>query len=344
MARNEQLIRQHKILQVLERVRFGKTIAEISADLVDELGLKSVSSRTIRRDLSALQAAGIDVDVHSTQRGKVWKMGPLATETTKISFTATEIIALSMGRELMHPLAGTPFWSGIESFWQKIQKEVPGTVLEHYEKFRKTLLVHGVTIKSYEKQQGIIRAIRRAITEHRVVEIQYQTPGKPLKTRMIEPVSVLFSQSSLYVIASACEKPVGSEGRMRCWKLDRFKSAKPLDKWYKAPENFDLEEFVGRTLGVFFRDNEPSDYVIRISPKGKFWVTEEPLHANQKIKQLPDGYIELTLPAGANMDIIPRVLNMGEHAEIISPQQARDEMTRIVNQMAEKYNGPTTKN
>ena len=38
MARNEQLIRQHKILQILERVRYGKTLKELSDDLVEELG------------------------------------------------------------------------------------------------------------------------------------------------------------------------------------------------------------------------------------------------------------------------------------------------------------------
>ena len=36
MARNEQLIRQHKLLQILERSRFGRTLEEIRDDLVDE--------------------------------------------------------------------------------------------------------------------------------------------------------------------------------------------------------------------------------------------------------------------------------------------------------------------
>ena len=61
MARNEQLIRQHKILQILERVRYGKTLKELSDDLIEELGLASIHQRTVRRDLEALQAAGIDV-------------------------------------------------------------------------------------------------------------------------------------------------------------------------------------------------------------------------------------------------------------------------------------------
>ena len=58
MARNEQLIRQHKILQILERVRYGKTLEELRDDLVDELGLVSLHTRSVRRDLEALQAAG----------------------------------------------------------------------------------------------------------------------------------------------------------------------------------------------------------------------------------------------------------------------------------------------
>ena len=56
MARNDQLIRQHKVLQILERVRFGKTIHELNDDIIEELGLPSLHNRTLKRDLEALQA------------------------------------------------------------------------------------------------------------------------------------------------------------------------------------------------------------------------------------------------------------------------------------------------
>ena len=51
MARNEQLVRQHKVLQILERARFGRTLQETRDDLVDELGLSSLHTRSVRRDL-----------------------------------------------------------------------------------------------------------------------------------------------------------------------------------------------------------------------------------------------------------------------------------------------------
>ena len=71
MARNEQLIRQHRLLQILERYRFGRTLPELRDELVDELGLTSLHTRSVRRDLEALQAAGIDLGVHDCPRGRV---------------------------------------------------------------------------------------------------------------------------------------------------------------------------------------------------------------------------------------------------------------------------------
>ncbi|MFK7765831.1 MAG: helix-turn-helix transcriptional regulator [Mariniblastus sp.] len=339
MARNEQLIRQHKILQILERVRFGKTLPELQQDIIDELGLKSCHVRTIRRDLEALQAAGIDVDVHDSQRGKIWKLGPRAKSATKISFSATELIALSMGRQLMHPLAGTPFWMGIESFWNKVKEEIPSSVFSHYEKFSKTLRVHGVPAKTYEKQHGIIKTLNRAMMEHRVVEIKYQAPGKAPKVREIEPYTTVLFQSSLYIIAAACEVD-DPESRVRSWKLDRFQKATILDAWFKEPDDLDLDQFVGNTMRMFVgKKKKLANYKIWIAANAAAWVLEDPLHADQKIKKMKDGSIELTVPAVHHMEIIPRVLMMGDNAEIVSPKDARKLMAEIVTNMAEKYHG-----
>lgn len=336
MARNEQLIRQHKILEILERVRFGKTIDEIKADVVDELGLTSLHARTIRRDLEALQAAGIDVDVHDSQRGKIWKLGPRARQTHKISATATELIALSVGRQLLYPLAGTPFWMGIESFWNKINEELPDSVLKHYDKFRKTLYVLGVPSKSYEKHHGMLSTINRAIGEHRVVEILYEkTLGEPPVTRFIEPYSLVLFQSNLYIIAADNRIDI-SEDRVRTWKLDRFQKTTIQDKWFKIPADFDLSQYVGSSLSVFF-GNRPRNFKIEISPAAERLIREEPWHPDQSIKALKNGNFELMFNAANEMEIIPRVLQLGAEAEIKSPESTRTLIAEMINKMQQRY-------
>ena len=336
MARNEQLIRQHKILQILERYRFGRLLEEIRDDVVDELGLSSLHTRTLRRDLEALQAAGLDVDSHLTGRGRVWKLGPGVRGVHKINASATELIALSLGRDLLYPLAGTPFWQAIESFWNKMRDQLPDSVWKHYQKYRSTLFVVGTPAKSYEAQHGIIKTLHRCILEHRLAEIEYQPPGKELRKREIEPYAVVYYQSSLYIIAGAHELPADAENRIRHFKLDRFRRATALDKWFKIPDSFDLRQHLACSLGIF-SGGRSRNFRIRISALAAPWVREDPWHPDQKIEHGSDGSLVLTVKAAHELEIIPRVLALGPEAELLAPRSARRAMAEMVGKLAAQY-------
>ncbi len=337
MARNEQLIRQHKILQILERYRFGRTLDEIRQELVEELGLTSLHSRTVRRDLEALQAAGIDVDVHDQQRGRVWKFGPGVKGTHKIAASATELIALSLSRDLMYPLAGTPFWVGIESFWNKLREQLPAAVWSHYSRYREVLFVRGMPAKSYRQHHGILETLHRCIQEHRVTEIEYQPIGKNASRREIEPYAVVFYQSSLYIIAAAAEIAEDQPDRIRHWKLDRFVKATALDRWFKRREDFDLQQHLGQSLGIFSAEGPAKNFRIRIGSRAARWVIEDPWHPDQEIDRLPDGDIVLTVRAAHELEIIPRVLSLGSEAEVLQPSSCRQAVAETIRSMAQRY-------
>ncbi len=298
-------------------------------------GSRRLHTRSVRRDLEALQAAGIDVAAHATQRGKVWKLGPKVRSTHKITATATELMALSLSRDLLFPLAGTPFWQGIESFWNKVRDELPASVWSHYEKYRRVLYVLGMPAKSYEQKQGILKTLNRAILEHRVVQIEYQRPGGQPKTRCIEPYAIAFYQSSLYIVAAAHELATDVD-RMRHWKLDRFHRATLLDKWFKPAPDFDLESYLGHSLGIF-SGGQRTKFKIRISPLAAPWVLEDPWHPDQRVQKDADGSIELTVQAAHELEIIPRVLALGCEAEVLAPVSCRRRIAALIREMAERY-------
>ena len=339
MARNEQLIRQHKIIQVLERLRFGATLEELRDTVVEELGLSSLHTRSIRRDIEALIAAGMPIQDEETARGRVWKMSRADKGLQKVAITASELIALSMGRQLMLPLVGTQFWIGIESFWNKVKEQLPTSVWEHYQRYRRTLVVLGTPAKSYEKQQGMLKTVNRAIQEHRQLEIEYQSLGKPAQVRTIEPYGVVIYQSSIYVVATEEAKDGAGTDRLRHWKLDRFLSATALDHWFKANENIDLESHLGQTVGIF-SGAEPQTYVIQLSPSAARWVQEDPWHAQQTFEANPDGSGKLTVPAYHDMEIIPRVLALGNEAELLAPKSCRQLIAQTVAELGERYQRP----
>lgn len=338
MARNEQLIRQHKILQVLERLRFGATLEELRDSVVDELGLTSLHPRSVRRDLEALTAAGMPIIDEETPRGRIWKLSRADKGLHKLAITASELIALSMGRDLMLPLVGTQFWIGIESFWNKVGEQLPAAVWEHYERYRRTLYVLGLPTKTYEKHQGILKTINRAIQEHRLLEIEYQVPGRVATQRVIEPYGVALFQSSIYVVATEERRDGAGTDRLRHWKLDRFTAAKALDSWFKLNPAIDLTSHLGQSVGIF-SGADPQQYVIRLSEQAARWVQEDSWHAQQTIEPQADGFVLLTVTAYHDTEIIQRVLRLGTEAEILSPEHCRQEMQRTVNALANVY-GP----
>ncbi len=336
MARNEQLIRQHKILQILERLRFGATLEELRNAVVEELGLTSLHARSIRRDIEALTAAGIPILDEESQRGRLWKLSRSDKGLQKIAITASELIALSMGRDLMLPLVGTQFWSGIESFWNKVREQLPAAVWEHYERYRRTLYVLGLPTKTYEKHQGSLKTINRAIQEHRHLRMEYQVPGRPSTLRTVEPYGVALFQSSIYVVATEEERDgVGSE-RLKHWKLDRFITAKALDSWFKPNESIDLAAHLGQSVGIF-SGAEPKTYEIRLSPQAALWVQEDPWHAEQTMVEQADGHMLLTVTAYHDIEIIQRVMRLGIEAEILSPPHCRDEIKKTIATMTHMY-------
>lgn len=335
MARNEQLIRQHKILQLLEMARFGRTLDEVRDDLIADLGLTSLHERTVRRDLEALMAAGFDIQDEQLQRGKVYKLGRTERGIHKITATATELIALSIGRDLLFPLVGTQYWQGIESFWNKIQEEMPDGVWEHYERFRKSVHVMGGPSKSYQKHEGILRTLNRAVAEHRVVEIDYEPVGREVTTRRVEPYGLAVYQSSLYVVAAAAEV-TDPEQRMRHWKLDRFHKATALDEWFKPDPDVDVSKHLKNSIGIFSGDS-PTQVQIRLGTRAAAWVREDPWHPEQQLSPEAGGTYLLSVPTAHPREVLPKVLALGADAEVIEPPEVRTAVAEVVAQLATAY-------
>ncbi len=331
MARNDQLIRQHKLLQILERTRFGYTLGELRDALIDELGLSSLHTRTLRRDIEALQEAGLDVSSEELERGRVWKLGESAKASYQIKATATELLALSVGRDLLNPLRGTFIGEGITSFWNRVQEVVPTTVWQHYEKIRQVLFVAGTVTKSYEEQRGILKTIERAILQHRWCSISYSSPQRGVDDRKVSPRAILFHNASLYVVAELESVPEET----RHWKLDRIKSVVALDEYFEAGQD-DAQEQLGEGLSAFASSNTKR-YEIMLSERAAMWVEEEPWHPEQVVTREDEGRFRFVVQANHDLEIIPKVLAFGEHAELVNPESSRAFLRDTVNAMRALY-------
>ena len=101
MPRNDQLIRQWTLLQLLESSR-GFTLDEIVERLPSDY---PKHGRTVRRDLEALEAAGFPL-INERIEGRVrWRLMDGFRQIPAMSFSPTELMALVISRSLLRPLA-----------------------------------------------------------------------------------------------------------------------------------------------------------------------------------------------------------------------------------------------
>src|SRR2546425_10599136 len=116
MPRNAEVIRQWTILREIERARStGVTIDELAT-------LCDVTTRTIRRDLQALEEAGFPLyDDRSHDDGRVrWRLNGQAFKGLAAGLTLSELCALYFSRALVESMSANPFRDDVQSAFEKL--------------------------------------------------------------------------------------------------------------------------------------------------------------------------------------------------------------------------------
>src|SRR5688572_31005344 len=113
MPRNAEVIRQWTILKAMEASRRAT---------IDDLARQTgVTTRTIRRDLDALQEAGFPLFDELHDGKKFWTLEQKAFRRLDATgFTLAELSALYFSRTLVECLAATPFQRDVSSAFEKL--------------------------------------------------------------------------------------------------------------------------------------------------------------------------------------------------------------------------------
>ena len=116
MPRNQEVIRQWKLLHALESSRHGASIDSLAKEL-------EVTTRTIRRDLAALQEAGFALYDERDEDGHVsWRLDGQVLKGIDTGFTLSELCALYLSRNILEAVAGTPFQRDLTNAFERLAK------------------------------------------------------------------------------------------------------------------------------------------------------------------------------------------------------------------------------
>lgn len=176
-SRHEQFLRIFALLEILSTTRHPLDDQSLINAIKERLGLSRLSVRTLHRDCAFLISCGYPVD-HAPLPGDRkygWQLSKLASSDRQKpaeTLTMLELVAFSVGRDLLRVLEGTVLWTGIESLRYKLERNLPTTMLAELAKARQVFRVETGDPARYANRPRLISLLCNAISECREIDVE----------------------------------------------------------------------------------------------------------------------------------------------------------------------------
>jgi predicted DNA-binding transcriptional regulator YafY len=321
MPRGDQIGRQWSIIQTLISSRMGKTAAELAEEL-------ECNPRTIYRDLEALQVAGFPIYTDRMEGRNLWSLLDTVRHEIPIPFSLTELMALYFSRDMLKVFKDTVFYDSLESLFQKIKTTIPPESKKYLKNVEQILHVGLKPYKEYSKFKEIINRVNEATQKKKSIDIVYYTMSRKKESkRKVDPYRIWFFNGTFYLIGKCHE--------VRIFALDRIKILHLTKDSFVIPEDFNLDDFMRPSFGVF--QGEPIKVKIWFHTDVAGYIKEKIWHESQEIHPQDDGSIIFEAEVAGTDEIKFWIMSWGAKAEVLEPESLRDEIREEAEVILERY-------
>jgi len=287
--------------------------------------------RTIWRDLAAIQAAGFPLYSEKHGHKNRWSFVQGYTFHLPVPFTVTELMSLYFYRDVLRIFKDTVFYESLDELFRKVKSTLPLQSLSYLRRIEQTFHIGFKPFKDYSRFKEIIRQINEAVLKLRVIEMRYHSmSSKRESTRKVDPYKVWFFNGTLYLIGW-CH--VHDEIRM--FVLDRIRLLHVTKERFIAPDDFDLDEYMKDSFGVFHTDVEK--VVIKFHSSLERYLKENIWHPSQVFKKHKDGSLVMSMEVGGLVEVMSWVMGFGRKARVLEPEHLRQAVAEELSATGEKY-------
>ena len=313
MPRNDQITRQWHLLRQLEG-SVGRNLQELVDNVPDDYP-KNV--RTVRRDLEALEAVGFPLVTDRVNGQTRWRLMEGFRAIPALGFSATELMALLLSRNLLKPLEGTEIAESLNSALSKASAALPPQGHEYVRSMEQIFSVGLGPHKSYREHKQTIDLISQAIDKRRTAQMRYYSASRDQTSRReVDPYHLWFAGGGLYLIAYChLRKDV------RLFAVERIRSIALTDHPYQMPLGFNVQEYVQDALNVM--RGRRIEVELLFSKKAASWVKDKSWHPSQETSQLKDGRLKMALKVSDNEELVGWILSFGGQVKVVGPAGLR---------------------
>ena len=180
----------------------------------------------------------------------------------------------------------------------------------------------------------LFEQLSHAIFKQLEVRFNYKKPDAPrYEPRYVQPCHLGCVENLWYLFAFDLDR-----ASLRTFALPRIREVRVSKTKFRRPVEFSIGKFLGESFGVFAKPTKIKQAIrIAFDAFAAPRVEERQWHPSQKIKQLRNGGIELSLTLG-NLEEIERwILSWGTHARALAPAELKEQVRKTVTRLAETY-------
>jgi predicted DNA-binding transcriptional regulator YafY len=320
------VIRQWTILREIERARAGGVT-------IDELAARcDVTTRTIRRDLQALEEAGFPLfDDKSADDGKTrWLVNGQAFKGMGAGLTLSELSALYFSRTLLASLTGAAFRGEVESAFEKLASVLTPHMRQFLDQMPRVIAMKKDAGRVSDAQQGNVGRAVEATLLHRQAEITYDSRSSGrTKTYIVHPYRLAYAQGGLYLLAYVPEYK-----EVRTFSVERLRKVSLLEERFDPIEELPEDAFP-HSLGV--HSGPPEQVEIDFQPTVADYVLGRSWHPSQALVEHADGSVRMTLEVCLDRALTSWILSFGPFARVVGPAALARDIAAQLSDARERY-------
>ena len=289
-----------------------------------------VSTKTVQRDVDFMRDR-MDLPIEFDFRRNGFHYTAPVENFPTVQVTEQELIALFIAEKALAQYKGTPFEKPLHAAFQKLTEGLNDTVSFRWSDLDSAISFRsiGTTVSDLE----LFETVSQTALRSQELEFQYhKLGGRGHDPRRVQPYHLGCIENQWYLFAFDLDRQ-----QMRTFVLGRMKDVHLTGKRFTRPADFSMTKYLGDSFGVFSNDGKPQEIRIRFDSFAARLVRERRWHASQKIKDLADGDIELTMKLGNLTEIQRWILSWGEHAHVIAPTELCSRVANTVKALSAAY-------
>ena len=297
-------------------------------DAAQQLGC---TVRTIWRDLSALQKAGFPLYDERAGDGRrsLWKLEERFTLGLPVKLTLAETAALVMSRDLLRPAGAGALGTALTSAFDKIGRVLSRDALRVLDQMRETIGVRAVGAKLQAPAAEHVALIEQALLERRRLDMRYYSMSRDDETRrQVDPYHLTVFEGGFYLVGYCHLRR--SE---RIFAVERIRELKALAARFTVRPGFAADEYLRHAWGIIKGDIVPVKVIFSRSVAR--YIRDRLWHPTQKLRELSDGRLELSLRVADTLEVRRFILGYGAQAEVVEPPSLREALRAEIAAAAE---------